>query len=141
MPRTPYLGRACSSNDCYRNKNSLTTAFCQYTTTFNMNTTNTSTRSTLYYITATFKALNLSRRQRQKLRAVTIFQKWPAGSVLKWKGCISAAELRAVSTKLTLLWKDHQFGHAQLSQFGKTDGFHLRKGRCGRLVLPNDKLF
>ena len=106
VPRTPCLGRACSTNDCHRNKNSLTTAFCQYTTTFNMKTTNTSTRPTLYYIT-TLKALNLSRRQRQKLRAITIFQKWPAGSVLKWKGCISAAELRAVSTKLTLFWKDN----------------------------------
>ena len=49
--------------------------------------------------------------------------------------CISAAELRAIS--------DHTYppqeGRAQLSQFGKTDGFHLRS-RCGRLVLANGKL-
>lgn len=33
---------------------------------------------------------------------------------------------------LTLLFKDEQFGHEQLSQFSKTDALHLRQTEVAR---------
>ena len=55
-----------------------------------------------------------------------------AGRISSQVECISAAELRAISDQTY----PSQEGRAHLSQFGKTDGFHLRS----RLVLANGKL-
>ena len=54
--------------------------------------------------------------------------------------CISSSDLRAVSGENDPPLEGYIVGHAQLSQFGKTEGFHLQKGRCGWLILTNGKL-
>ena len=110
---TDASGRACAPNNCYRKKNPFTTTLYWYATTFNKNAAKNQQQSHLGYTTTTAKALHLLRLQHQKQRTITICQTWQAESVLKWNA---------------FLCKEKYFGHAQLSQFRKTEGFHLRKG-------------
>ena len=64
------------------------------------------------------------------LRMLTICENWLTGSASSQIELASPAQLRAVSGQTILLfWKDHQFGHAQLSRFGRTCAPRLRIGR------------
>lgn len=64
------------------------------------------------------------------IRLLTICQNWSGGSASLQMQCIVAVELTAVFllAKATLLFKDEQYGHKQLPQFGRMDELHLRTG-------------
>lgn len=50
---------------------------------------------------------------------------------------VDSAKPELLLVKLSLLRKNGPFGHAQLSQSGRTDAFHLRTGWTSRSVLAD----
>lgn len=41
---------------------------------------------------------------------------------------------------MTMLWKDSQFGHNKIRQFGRIDALYVRADQSGRPVLRNGNI-
>ena len=68
-----------------------------------------------------------------------ICQKWPAGAASSQMERVGFSNWELFLAKLTMFWKDDQFGNTKLCNFDRTDALHPRAGRSGRPNLTNAK--